>query len=111
MITPVVYPPDPDLHTAEMIKVFRQALETAEVEARIDGMPKEQVLEVLHRALVALHGNTVNRGYTRSVFYSCADGLPREAPPKWSQVLVRCLGLLGVLTESQSPGFWSVATR
>ena len=67
------------------------------------------MLELLHRALEALHGYTVNRGYTRSVFYACTEGLPREAPPKWSQVLVRCLGLLGALNESQSPRFWSAA--
>jgi hypothetical protein len=109
MITPVVYPPYPDLHMTEMIKVFRQALETAEVEARIDGMSKVQVLEMLHRALVALHGSSVNRGYTRSVFYSCTDGLPPEAPPKWSQVLVGCLELLSALNESQPPRFWSAA--
>jgi len=94
----------------DMLKRFHQALGAAESQTRINGMSREQFLDFLHRALKAIHGSTLNRGYTRSVFYSCTVDLPAELGPSRSQVLARCLGLLSALNESESPRFWSVAT-
>ena len=98
----------PDPYLTDMLKQFRQALGTAEVRTRVNDLSEEQFLELLHRVLKTLHGSSLNRGYTRSVFYSCTVDLP--APSRgWSQVLVRCLGLLSALEEYESPRFWSVA--
>jgi hypothetical protein len=94
MTSPAVYPSYPDAHTEEMVKRFRQALATAEVEARVDGMAEEQGLELLQRTLEAIHGSTVNRGYARSMLYACTDDRSPGTPRKWSRVLVGCLGLL-----------------
>src|SRR5262245_34372360 len=97
----------PDPYMTDMLKQFRQALGTTEVRTRINGLSEAQFLELLHRVLKALHGSSLNRGYTRSVFYSCTVDLP-AASRGWSQVLVRCLGLLSALEEHEPPRFWSV---
>ena len=98
----------PDPYMTDMLKQFRQALGTAEVQTRINGLSEEQFLELLHGVLKILHGSPLNRGYTRAVFYSCTIYLPPPSP-SWSQVLVRCLGLLSALEEHESPRFWSAA--
>ena len=89
-----------------MIKWSRQALESSEVQARINGMDEEQFLDFLYRALQALHGSSVNSGYTRSVFYSCTDDIPQGSRKNWCQVLLRSLKLLGALNGSHTPQFW-----
>src|SRR5262245_39362578 len=107
---PLGNPSSPDPNIADMLKRFHQALGAAEAETRINGLSEEQFLDVLHRVLKAIHGSAINRGYTRSVFYSCTVDLPVGLDSSWSQVLVRCLGLLRALNGSESPRFWSVAT-
>ena len=102
----VLYPPHPDLPLAGMLKEVRQALESAEVQARISGMGEEQFLDFLHRTLKTLHGSTINPSYTRSIFYACTVDVAPGSRENWSQVLLGCRKLLSALNEDQPPHFW-----
>src|SRR5262245_14417089 len=102
-------PSFPDSYTTDMLAQFGQALGTAEVRTRINGMSEAQFIELLHGVLKTLHGSSLNHGYTRSVFYSCTGDLPPATSPSWTRVLVRCLGLLSALEEHEASRFWSVA--
>src|SRR5262245_36465171 len=107
---PLGYPVHPDPYMADTLKQVRHALDSAEVQRRINGLSEERFLELLHGVLKTIHGSSVNRGYTRSVFYSCAVVFPPAASQSWSQVLGECLGLLSALDGSESPKFWNVAS-
>jgi hypothetical protein len=103
------YPSYPDPYMADTLKQFRQALSTADVRTRINGLSEEQFVDVLYGVLKTVHGSSLNRGYARSVFYSCTGDLPPAASGSWPHVLGRCLGLISALNESESPRFWKVA--
>ena len=108
MTASVEYQVYPDPYMADMLKQFRHALDSVEVQTRINGLSEERFLELLHGVLGTIHGSSVNRSYTRSVFYSCAVVSPPVASQSWSRVLAGCLVLLSALDESESPRFWNV---